>query len=235
MDLVRTARATGAWYLGIAVTGLLGFLVLRPRVFDAADPGATLGLLAGSPGLARLAVTLELGAVLTQAVAAVFFYRLLRPASPAAAFAVAAFGVANAVIIGVSAIAMGVAVGVADGDVSLAGLDPAGAVALLQALSGSAWRVGAVFFGLWLIPMGWVAVRHGLFPRALGWFLVIGGGGYVLSLVVDVVFVQAPSGLVDALTVPATVGEFWMMGYLLVKGVRTTALAQPAVREAVAA
>lgn len=234
MDLVRTARATGAWYLGMAVTGMLGFLVLRPRVFDVADPSATLGRLVDNPGLARLAVALELGAVLTQAVAAAFFYRLLHGTSPGAAFGVAAFGVANAVIISGSAIAMGVAVQVANDGASVAGLDPAGAVALLQAGSAAAWRVGAVFFGLWLVPMGSVALRHGLFPRVLGWFLVLGGGGYVLSAFADdaagapALLVSAPALLVSALTVPATIGEFWLMGYLLVRGVRSAARPRPA-------
>lgn len=50
-------------------------------------------------------------------------------------------------------------------------------------LGGSLWDVGAVFFGLWLIPMGFLTLRSGV-PRPLGW-------------------------------IPATVGEFWMIGWLL--------------------
>ena len=33
----RTARTTGLFYLGNAVTGVLGFLIVRPRLFAAGD------------------------------------------------------------------------------------------------------------------------------------------------------------------------------------------------------
>jgi uncharacterized protein DUF4386 len=82
--------------------------------------------------------------------------------------------------------------------------------------------VGALFFGLWLIPMGWVAATSGRFPRALGWILVAGGVGYVVSAFVDYA-IDAPTWLVSALAIPATIGELWMIGYLLAVGIRPTA------------
>jgi Domain of unknown function (DUF4386) len=52
-----------------------------------------------------------------------------------------------------------------------------------------------------------------------------GGVGYVLSAFV--VYFAPDAGIVaDALTFPATVGEFWMIGYLLVRGVNRRALGQ---------
>ena len=35
--LTRTARMTGLFYLGNAVTGVLGFLIVRPQLFAADD------------------------------------------------------------------------------------------------------------------------------------------------------------------------------------------------------
>ena len=37
-ELIRTARLTGLFYLGLAVTGALGFLTVRPRLFAEDDP-----------------------------------------------------------------------------------------------------------------------------------------------------------------------------------------------------
>jgi hypothetical protein len=92
-------------------------------------------------------------------------------------------------------------------------------VQLLYVISENLWGVGALFFGLWLIPMGWCALRSGWMPRALGWVLIVGGVGYILSTVVGYL---APdlTPLADALVVPATIGEFWMVGYLLLRGMR---------------
>jgi hypothetical protein len=87
------------------------------------------------------------------------------------------------------------------------------------------WGVGAVFFGLWLIPMGRCVLSSGWMPRPLGWILVVGGLGYVISAFVGYLVPDA-HGLADVLTVPATVGEFWMLGYLLTRGVRRQAVGE---------
>jgi hypothetical protein len=61
-------------------------------------------------------------------------------------------------------------------------------------------------------------------PRALGWALIAGGAGYVLSCLVGAAAPAVPSAVVDALTLPATVAELWMIGYLLVRGIRPDAV-----------
>jgi hypothetical protein len=55
-------------------------------------------------------------------------------------------------------------------------------------------------------------------PRALGWVLVIGGLGYLASTFAQVLLPGA-AAVADLLTLPATVGELWMVAYLLVRGV----------------
>src|SRR5690606_37895319 len=93
------ARTAGLAYLALGITGMLGFLVVRPRVVAAGDPAATLANLVENPMLARWGVALELGIVLSQALVAVAFYRLFRSVNPSSAWALAAFGMVNAVAI----------------------------------------------------------------------------------------------------------------------------------------
>ena len=71
--------------------------------------------------------------------------------------------------------------------------------------------------------MGYVAVSARAMPKALGWALIVGGLGYVLSAFLSNGLADAPRWLVDGLTVPATIGEFWTIGYLLFVGVRKAA------------
>lgn len=217
----RSARAAGAWYLGLAITGI-GLMLIRSAVFDPDDASATLQNLTNDEGLARLGLGVELAVVVTQALAAVWFFKLLRPLAPVAAWALGVFGMVNAAAILASSAAVATALEVA-ADTGLApGEDAAAATQLLFHLSESFWGVGALFFGLWLIPMGWIAATCGRFPQALGWLLVAGGVAYVASAFVEYAL-AAPTWIADALTIPATVGEFWMIGYLLLVGIRPAA------------
>ncbi|MBM2616483.1 DUF4386 domain-containing protein [Actinoplanes sp. LDG1-06] len=210
--MIRTARITGLLYLALAVGGGLGFLLIRPQLSDGA---ATMANLVADPALARWGITFELFTVLAQALAAVWFFRLFRASAPVAAGEIAAFGLANAFAILISAALLGAALTVAQSPYG----DAASTVQTLYLVSDQLWAVGGLFFGLWLIPMGWCVLRSGLMPRALGWVLIPGGVGYVLSAFLAYALPDAPL-VADLLAYPATVGEFWMIGYLLILGVR---------------
>jgi hypothetical protein len=200
------ARTTGLLYLGLAISGMLGFLWTRPRLYDAADPTATLANLTGNPNLATALVAFELLIVLTQALTAAWFYRLFRTSDPVSAAGIAAFGLINSTLILISAGLLGAANSIATDPFS----DAANTVQLLFTISGELWAVGAIFFGLWLIPMGTAVLNTGLMPKALGWLLIVSGVGYVLHA-----FLRF-----DPLAFPATIGEFWIIGYLLIFGTR---------------
>ena len=94
------------------------------------------------------------------------------------------------------------------------GGDAAAGVQTLYLISGNLWVAGNLFFGLWLVPWararsppgGCPATRPGSSSPAVsatcsaGSALVLAPGGTVLTSI---------------LTIPATIGEFWMLGYLL--------------------
>lgn len=206
-----TALTTGLLYLGVAITGMLGFLVIRSQLFDPANPAGTLANLLEHQTLARAGIALELALVVTQVLAALWFYRLFRSVDSFTAGAIAVFGTVNAIVILGSAAFLASALEVA--------LDPVGenASQLMYVVSGNLWGVGNLFFGLWLIPMGLAALRSGWTPRPLGWILTVGGVGYLLSALTNYL-VPAADALTQALVIPATIGELWMIGWLLVRG-----------------
>ena len=88
----------------------------------------------------------------------------------------------------------------------------------------------SIFYGLWLIPLGLLVFKSGMFPKVLGILLVVGG---VCSLVgVLAVYVSPASGeaIKTMLINVPTVAEVWLLGYLLAIGVRSSPAADsPAV------
>lgn len=214
-QLVAIARTTGLWYLLMAISGILGFLVLHPRVY-VADPGLTLKNLLEDATLARMRLLFEMAIIVSQALTAIWFYRLFKGVNEWAALATAVWGTVNAVAIMVSAMAMGVAIGIAPSsyplDEKLVWID------ILTHLISNAWGIGALFFGLWLLPMGYSVTSSHRMPVWLGRTLLIGGAGYIISAFIKYMGVSAP--WTGVLTIPASIGEFWMIGYLLLFGMR---------------
>jgi hypothetical protein len=215
-ELVRTARISGIWYLLLAITGMVGFLVLHSRIYVPNDPSKTLTNLVEHDTLARLRLLFEFMIIVSQALAAVWFYKLFKDIKHDAAWALAAWGTINSVIILISAVAMAGAIEVAGSTQTTN--DKLIMIQLFSQLIKHAWGVGSLFFGLWLIPMGYIVISSQRMPVWLGRVLVLGGVGYLLSAFIG--YMGVSGTWVNMLTIPATIGEFWMIAYLLTYGIR---------------
>ncbi len=221
-DRVRTARWTGVFYLGLAVMGIVGFFFARGELFVVDDAAATLANLTDQVSLARVGIAADLSIVLFQALAAMWFFKLFRSENSLAAGSISAFGLVNAAAIMVATAFSATALVVA-GDAALApGGDQAATVQLLYQLNDATWSLGGLFFGLWLIPMGYVVVKYRVMPAALGWVLMVGGVAYIVATYLTMIVPDASEAISLVLTGVATIGEFWIIGYLLILGIRIT-------------
>ena len=94
-----------------------------------------------------------------------------------------------------------------------------------------------IFSGLWLLPLGWLGMRSGLLPRAIGYALMAGSVFYVATFVgtvVDPAYASTLAGRAIGIVsgVPGFLGEVGTMFWLMIFGARTqratVAAAQPA-------
>lgn len=212
----RIARLTGLAYLANAITGALSFFAIRPRLSSADDATATMMHLVDNESLARIGLVIDLALLTSGALTALLFFALFRKVDVGISLALTFFAFMGGVALTVGTIFSAKAL-----DVAVSGTgtyeNASSMVLLLSELNETAWSIGALFFGLWLIPMGWLVLRSGWMPRILGLTLVVGGVGYVASAVVDQLQPEA-STVVEILTMPASLGEFSMIIYLLVRG-----------------
>ena len=105
-------------------------------------------------------------------------------------------------------------------------LPPVGLIllSLVPVLAGAVRLTAQIFFGLWLVPLGCLAYKSGMFPKALGVVLIAGGVCYLVDLLAA--FLVPDLGGVQQLhafdVVPTTaIAEVSMVIYLLVVGVKT--------------
>lgn len=215
-QLIKTARIAGLWYLLLAVSGVLGFMVFHSTIFVADNPKQTLLNITEQTSVARIRLLFELIIIVSQALTAVWFYKLFHNIHKWAAFSMAIWGTVNAMAILVSAIAMQSAIGIATTSFTVE--EKTVMIQLLSSIIKNAWTIGGLFFGLWLIPMGSVIIRSGRMPSWLGGLLILGGIGYLVQTFLKCMGVQ--HDYLNMLVMPATAAEFWMIGYLLLFGIR---------------
>ncbi len=214
---IKTARTTGVWYLVMAISGILGFMVFHSRIFVSGNPEQTLTNLIELESTARIRLLLEFTIVISQALTAVWFYKLFKDSYEWEAWTMGVWGMVNALAIMISAIAIASAISVASSDIS-AMEDKIVLTYVFQNIISNAWGIGGLFFGLWLFPMGYIVIKSKRMPVWLGRVIVLGGIGYLISTVIH--YAGIDFSFNRFLTLPATIGEFWMIGYLLIFGIR---------------
>ena len=210
---LSVSRTTGLLYLGLAVSGIISYLGIRSQIFVEGNPAQTLNNLSEKQTLARFGVAFELLIVLTQVLTALWFYKLFKKLDSFAAMALAVFGIINSVAILIASTFWLNALN------SAIASDSIGLTYNLFTIHNDIWLVATLFFGLWLIPMGYLA-RKAQMPNALAGFLIVGGYLYLASTFI-LVLLPNQSTLSDSMTIPGTIGEFWIIGYLIFKSPKT--------------
>jgi len=220
---VRSARIAGALYLVFAVLGMFAQLVVRADIYVPGDAAATAGNIAAEPDLFRLAFLSDLVQMILYLLVAFLLYRLLRHAHADAARAMVVF-VALGVGMTLLNLVFHFAALLVATDASYAaalGTDGSDALVLLLVdMHHYGYLIAQVFFGLWLLPLGYLALRSRMFPRPLAVLLLVDAGCQIVDMLGSFVAPESWESLTLFVMAPAVVAEFWFIGYLLVRGVR---------------
>ena len=218
---IQTARLAGFWYLLLAISGMLGFLLFHGQIFVKDNPAQTINNLLQKESVASIRLVLELIIIVSQSLAAFYFYKLFVKRDATAALALLIWGTVNAVLITISAISMSVVIDLAH-NTTIALEEKLPLIQVLSNIIGHVWSVGGLFFGLWLLPMGYIVIKHKTMPTWLGYTLLLGGLGYLLQTFLKSAGYQ--NSYLGLLVMPATIGELWMIVYLLIWGIRRVKL-----------
>lgn len=222
----RLARIAGFLYLIVGVFGGFAVGYVTPMLYVPGDAAATADNVVANAGLVRIAVLADL----LQATVFVFLgmtlYLLLRHVHKNAATAMVIIVAIAATIMCLDKVFQFAALQVA-GDVSYAdtfGVAGSNAlVLLLLDMHHHGYLIAQIFFGLWLVPLGYLAYKSGMFPKALGIVLIVAGASYLVDLLVAFMAPGLSKQIHGFLAIPPTIAEVWMLGYLLWKGVKVPA------------
>ncbi|WP_165492035.1 DUF4386 domain-containing protein [Egibacter rhizosphaerae] len=216
------ARTAGALYLLMAVLGGIAHLGVRADIRVPGEAAATAANIAANPTLFRFSLVADIAMATIFVFVGVAFYLLLRHVDRHAAGLLVIFVAVAAGMILVNLVFHHAALLVATDPAAYAvDAHSADSLALLLVdMHHHGYTIAGVFFGLWLLPLGYLAYRSGLFSRVLSVLLVVAGAAWIVGTLVEVLCPDLPA-VVHAIISAPTIAEFWMVAYLIIKGVRT--------------
>lgn len=166
------SRIAGILYLIVAVGG--GFAeYVRTSVTASGDANATAANVASHAALFEAAFVTDLVDFAAFLGVGLAMYAIFRSISPTIAVAML---VINAVSVAIQALNMLTHAG------ALLATDPRQVLFFLE-LHRQGYLIAQVYFGGYLLPLGYLVYRSGFFPKYLGVILMIGAAGYVAGVI----------------------------------------------------
>jgi hypothetical protein len=219
----RTARLAGALYLAAMPFAFFGIMYVPSVLLVPGDPAATSRNILASQWLFRSGTVSHLIGQIIFIFQVLALYRLLKPVNK------------NHAVLMVILVLVGIPIAFLNEVNHLA------ALRLLSSTNDGAFTstqlhaqamlfldmreygivVAHVFWGLWLLPLGFLVFRSGFLPRLLGVLLMIGGAAHVIDAGTQLLFPGVPtlSQFAFAFAILAAIGELLFALWLLIKGV----------------
>jgi hypothetical protein len=220
----RLARIAGVLYLLVGIFGGFAEGFVEPKMYVAGNAAATAGNVVANAGLVRLGVVADLVDQTFFVFLALTLYLLLQHVHQSAARAMLVLVALAAGIASLNAVFEFEGLRIATNRSYATAFGPAGANALVLLVLDTQHYgilIAQIYFGLWLVPLGYLAYQSGLFPKALGVALIVAGVCYLVDLLAAFLVPAVGRTIHAFVVIPPSIAEVWMLGSLLVRGVQT--------------
>lgn len=214
------ARIAGLFYLVVAVLGGFAHFGVRAKVYVAGDAAATAHNVVANAGLVRFGFVADLVQATFFLLVAMTLYLLLKHVHQHVAQAMVTV-VAIAVTITCLNMVHQLGALLVATDAGYASVaDPDTLVLLMLDLQHYGYLIAQIFFGLWLLPLGYLVYRSGMFPRVLGVLLVLACAAYLVDALALLSAPKLGAAISPYVVVLPTIAEISLLLWLLVKGAK---------------
>jgi Domain of unknown function (DUF4386) len=202
-----TARVAGLLYLLVALFGAFGLVYVPSVLIVPGDGATTANNILASESLFRLGIVSALITQTVQILLVLTLYKLLKPVNRNHALLMVIFILLGVPIAMLNELNHIVVLLLSDANyLTVFTSDQLQAlVPLFLDLHEHGIMIAHIFWGLWLLPMGYLIFKTGYIPRILGVLLIIGGFGYLIDFVTFFLFPDFD----------VTIAEFTFIGELL--------------------
>jgi hypothetical protein len=221
----REARIAGMWYAVLAVLSMFGILFVDARLYVPGDAAATAARILADQWLYRLGIASTLVSQVAQVIVGLAFYRLFKSVDKGLARTMLALVIAMVPVAFLNMLNKFAPLILLGDPAYLKAFEPAQLQALgmiFIELERYGMLIVEVFWGLWLLPLGLLVYKSGLFPRVLGILLVVNCAAYLVDFLLAVIWPGARAGAAPVVNALSAVGEIPFLLWLLIRGSRNT-------------
>jgi hypothetical protein len=217
------ARLAGVSYVVLFALGIFANFFVREGLIVTDDAQATAANIAESQGLFRLGMLSFLAIFVLDVVVAWALYILFRDANRDLSRLTAWFRLVYTLFLGVALIFFFQALQLLSASDFLDSFATeqlnAQALVALDTFN-STWLIGLVAFGIHLGLLGYLIMRSGMAPRALGYVLIAAGTAYVIDTAAHTLlssYADYATAFTTMVAVPAVIAEGWFGLWLLLR------------------
>lgn len=217
----NTARLAGFIYLLLVVTGIFNLIYAPSELVAWDDAAKTVANINASEFLFRLWIVVGVFSYLCFLFLPLVLYQLFESVNKKAAVLMVALSVVSVPISILNSVNLLDVLNLLSGDAYLqafAAEQINSKVMLLLNSYSNGLTLSQVFWGLWLLPFGYLVFKSGFLSKVLGVFLMVGCFGYLIQFVAGTVFPDFV--LSDLISLPAAVGEIGIALWLLIAGAK---------------
>ncbi|MCY9785286.1 DUF4386 domain-containing protein [Nocardiopsis sp. EMB25] len=215
------ARIAGLLYLLVAAFTIFAGVV-NTRIVASGDAGATADNIDASATLFRVGLVSELVGATAFLMTAMTLYLLLRHVNQLVAAAMVTVVAVSVAMQSLNLLNQNTALTVATDQDYADALGPAAADQLALLFAGmqhDGYLIAQTYFGLWLLPLGYLVLRSGYFPKALGVLLVVGCCGHLTDVFARLLAPEFGASISAFAMTPAAVAEISFILWLLIRAV----------------
>lgn len=211
------ARVAGSLYLTVAVLTIFAGVV-NTRIVEPGNAAATTDSIGSSETLFRLGFVSELAGAAAFLATGMALYLLLKHVSQPAAAAMVVLVAVSVAIQSLNLLNQNAALMIATGHYAFGPADSDQLAMLFADLQRDGYLIAQVYFGLWLLPLGYLVVKSDYFPNVLGVLLMSGCLGHLVDVFARFLAPDFGATISPFALTLAAVAELSFIGWLLARG-----------------
>ena len=219
----KTARIAGLLYLIVAITGGFGHFSLHGSIIVHGDATATVNNILASKTMFILGFVSNLSCQTTFIVLPLVLYKLLNHVNKNHALLMIIFVLIGVPIASLNMLNQFAALLILGGANYLTAFNTNQLNALVMLflnMQEYGVLIAQIFWGLWLLPFGYLVFKSGFLPKCLGILLMIACFGYLIGSFISFIS-PAYATMIQPIYIEPAIAEISICLWLLIKGVKT--------------